>query len=124
MATLGTHSEAITTPVEAQAYATTTGKSAYTSLIPNPPTAPATSTPDSRAPSPEPWDQYKASHAHDKRVQREIALQSCTRALANHMLDGLVLSESERLRLFATVYAALYEEVSTTNLLASLEAIS
>ena len=40
------------------------------------------------------------------------------------MLADLVLTESERLHLHATVYAALYEEVSTKSLLASIDKVA
>ena len=94
----------------------------FTSLIPNPPAAPASSA--DRSPAPEPWDVYKAAAAHNKLVRKEVALQSITQSLATHMLADLVLTESERLHLHATVYAALYEEVSTKSLLASIDAVA
>jgi hypothetical protein len=88
----------------------------YTSLIPNPPAAPATSTPNSRAPAPVSWDQYRAEKAHNKLVSRESAFQGKVYAVIDAMMAPLELSASEAENLRAVLRVHLYNEVSVQSI--------
>ena len=93
-----------------------TPSSRFTSLIATPPAAPSTSTPDSRASAPEPWDEFKARAAHKKLLKHDAEQAIKVYAVIDAMLGCCALSAGERLRLRGVLVEFFYTEVSVESI--------